>query len=95
MSTKTMYKYELMIVDDQEIVVPVGAIPRAVGVQGEALLNRPYLWCEVDTRKEAKSKLTVFICGTGIPIPTKAKKYIGTFQLKMRSGTFVGHVYTS
>lgn len=83
---KTIFKYELRPVDQQEVLMPHGAKLRSVGVQS----GRMMLWAEVDTEKPAEAR-TIHIVGTGNPIPplAAAVEFIGTVQVP----PFVWHVY--
>lgn len=87
---KTIYKYPLLIADDQKIEIPVGHKIINVGLQGRDIV----LWAEVDTMNP-KTKLEIFIVGTGNELPKKAKCYIGTVSIPFPHGLFVGHVYTN
>lgn len=87
--TRSMWKYNLKVTDEQTIEIPRGAYIRSVGLDGEGKLS---LWAEVDAElKNVKDKRQITICGTGNPIPGNAGIFIGTVTL-LDSG-FVAHIY--
>lgn len=69
-----------------EVEMPKGAIPIAVQVQYGIIC----VWAQVtpDAPKESRYFQVV---GTGMPIPVRVKKYLGTVQIY--SGDTVLHVY--
>ena len=91
----TVYKYELAIGDDQGISMPFDAQVLTVQVQNGV----PVLWAKVDVAENPLSRLEekryIVIVGTGNPISARWKylSYIGTFQLSLPGGMFVGHVF--
>ncbi len=87
---KTIWKFELKVLDEQKIIVPIGAEILTVQVQ----YKFPCLWVLVDTTKEKEERI-IQMFGTGHPMPFKegitARKYIGTFLLD--ENKFVAHVF--
>lgn len=81
---RTIYKYKLEITDQQLLTIPEQPHFLHVGEQDGELM----LWAEVDSEKE-KTNFEVYVCGTGNPIPEKAKHYLGTVQIEI----FVWHVF--
>ena len=83
---KTIYKYEIELVDNQSIEMPKGAEVLSVQVQN----NKPCLWAIVETERPTERKLFK-IAGTGNPFDTNLHRYkcIGTFQLNL----FVWHLF--
>lgn len=69
----------------QKIEMPNHAEIRHLGIQN----NKVFLWAEVQENNPVVER-TFFIVGTGHPIPTQAKRYIGTFQ----APPFVWHLYS-
>ncbi len=86
---KTIYKYQLAVVDEQVIPLPCTAEILSVGVQH----GNPVLWAVVDPSHEVSDGQKILICGTGNPMPVRGvDEFIGTFQLL--DGNFIGHVFT-
>jgi hypothetical protein len=81
----TIWKYHIEITDRQIISVQAGAEIVHVGPDNDRV---PSVWCLVDPEKP-KEELTVFIVGTGMPIPNMTK-YRGSFT----DDPFVWHVFT-
>jgi hypothetical protein len=83
--TKTIYKYPLLILNEQEIEMPMGAGLMAVQMQQ----GQPCLWALVDTLNTPE-KRKVLIRGTGHPAEGVGR-YISTFQMK--GGELVFHAF--
>ncbi len=82
---KTIYKYELGIVDEQSISMPAAFKPLSVQIQKGKLC----MWSAVDLDVNY-AMITVRIVGTGHPFPDfNDCQYIGTAQ----DGQFVWHVF--
>ena len=81
---KTIWKFPLKITDRQPILLPSQHTFLSIADQGGQLC----LWVEVETTKEIVER-TIWIVGTGNPIPRAAAAFIGT--VLMRPG--VWHVY--
>ena len=84
---KTIYKYELQILDEQQVIIPKGANILSVQVQD----NKLYFYTLVDTDKEYTVE-TFLVLGTGNPIEydiEKDYKHVGTVQQR----SFVWHVF--
>lgn len=90
MTTKTIWKYPLLLTDEQAVQMPKGAEILCVQVQG----SRPCLWALVDSSVKNDERLIV-IYGTGHPMPEAhnayRRQYIGTAQ--MNDGSLVWHVF--
>jgi hypothetical protein len=85
---RTIWKYDLIPNDENRILIemPTGAKVLTVQVQGDSVC----LWALVDTEM-GKGTRIFEIYGTGHPVSTYQKRYIGTFQ--MEGGTLVFHVF--
>jgi hypothetical protein len=73
---KTVYKYSLLMDDDQEVAVPDGAAFLTVQLQQ----GEPYLWALVDMTKPIV-KRKVLMRGTGHDCEGVGR-YISSFQIK-------------
>lgn len=82
---RTIYKYPLLILDEQEVEMPMGAGLMTVQMQN----GQPCLWALVDTRNTVE-KRKVLIRGTGHPADNVGR-YISTFQMK--GGALVFHAF--
>jgi len=81
-----IWKYTLAVTDRQSLSMPDGAHVLSVQVQG----GMPQLWALVD--EKAPQSLRHFdLYGTGNPVPSCPKKFIGTFQL--HGGGLVFHLF--
>ncbi len=83
----TVWKFPLAIVDQQTIKIPANAAafkPLFVGIQNGKLC----FWAEVDDELKTMEEITIYVCGTGNPIPSP-RQYLGSAVI----GTFVWHVY--
>lgn len=88
---RTIWKYELDVVGELNIEMPVGAKVLCVQTQG----GFPCLWAEVDDHMK-KINRTFRVIGTGHDMEPVGDglngwKYVGTFQ--MHGGNLVFHVY--
>lgn len=89
----TIWKYPLVITDEQVLNVPLGFRPLWVGVQNGQVM----LWAEVGTQSDviepdlrANRQRRVRIIGTGNRMPNMAGfKYVGTVE----QAPFIWHVY--
>jgi thioredoxin reductase len=84
----TIYKYQLEIVDEQTLELPYDSTFIHVGLDPNGL---PCIWATVDTEQQGRSVKTIFIVGTGRPIPDAAFFYLNSFN----QGQFVWHVFHS
>jgi hypothetical protein len=84
---RTIYKYQLAVQDAQTVVMPPSAVLLTVQVQYDI----PWLWALVDPKNPPSELRTLLTCGTGQPVPNKAGRYLGTYQLY--SGEAVFHVF--
>jgi len=78
-----VWKFELEVVDEQEIGIPPNAKVLHVEAQGSSLC----MWCLVDPTKRPLPT-TVWITGTGRPVPQFAV-HLGTAQVR----AMVWHVW--
>ena len=85
---RTIWKYRLVVEDEQVINMPMGAVPLTVQAQN----GEPCLWCEVDSTLRA-SAVKLLTRGTGHPLTGEEGSYIGTYQLQ--EGGLVFHVFSS
>lgn len=83
---KSIYKYPIEVVDEQEVSMPIGAKILCVQLQ----YGKPCLWVEVNLDEAVHEKRKVFVHGTGNRYE-EHQRYIGTFQLS--NGNFVFHVF--
>jgi hypothetical protein len=80
----TIWKFQLDLFDEQQIILPVGAkILTAQINQGSICL-----WAEVEAYAKKENR-SIFIVGTGHPLPNCVTKYIATVQ----ADNFVWHIY--
>lgn len=82
---KTIYKYPLQTVDDQDIEMPIGAKILTVKMQH----GQPCLWALVDPNVEYE-KRRILVRGTGHKADDVGE-YICTFLIQ--GGTLVCHVF--
>ena len=86
---KTIWKYELEITDNQNILMPIGAEILTVQMQD----GTPCLWALLNPEADIEKRY-IEIFGTGHPVSCdlgSARKYISTFQ--MSNGELVFHVF--
>ena len=87
---KTIYKYPLAAVDEQEIDLPEGAEILSVKNQQETIV----MYALVDTEVEGTKARKIVIHGTGHDLgrkPKKSDKFIGTVALG--DGELMYHVF--
>lgn len=86
---KAIWKYEMHILEEFTIEMPVGAEVLSVQVQD----GLPYIWALVEPENERASRM-FSLRGTGHPAGDLCGvKFIGTFQ--MRGGMLVFHLFDS
>lgn len=85
---KTIWKFQLQVIDRQRILMPEGAQILCVQTQSDV----PNLWALVDP-ESLKTQRIFMIYGTGHPVRHSplGETYIGTFQ--MHGGSLVFHVF--
>jgi hypothetical protein len=81
---RTIHKYVLDLAEDQDVVMPAGAVVLDAQMQSGALC----IWAEVDTANPNERRV-FWILGTGKERPLPAARHIATVQ----SGVWVWHVY--
>ena len=81
-----IYKYVLLIADEQTIEIPLGSKILCVQNQKEDLC----IWAEVNPKNNLV-KRTFLVIGTGHNTPNSRDNYIGTVQTL--NGNLVWHVY--
>ena len=86
---KTVYKFDLIIADEQTILLHPSAEILHVALQD--CRSTLCLWALIDTADVSLRLRRIFIHGTGHDVGDAPKKYIGTFQLD--SGRLVFHVF--
>ena len=89
MKEQSIYKYELEITDNQNILLPIGA--QILTVQNQN--GKACLWALVDPNKETEAR-HIEIFGMGQPVLSDmgtSREYISTFQ--MHGGQLVFHVF--
>lgn len=82
---KTIYKHKLEITDVTVIPWRAGAVPLFTGIDPS---GDPCIWLQVETEHAVYSR-SVFMVGTGNPIPPEASEHIGSFVW----GRFVWHIF--
>jgi hypothetical protein len=87
MTTRTIWKFPLVVTDKQVVEMPRGAKILCVQMQGE----KPCIWALVDPKTPRSIGRRFSIYGTGHPIQGGPGKFIGTFQ--MNGGSLVFHLF--
>lgn len=85
---KTIYKYPVKIVDEQQILIPEGSNIISVALDPNGSLC---IWAEVDTKVHSFETITIHIVGTGNPILEwiQFADYVGS----VTQNPFVWHIY--
>jgi len=83
---KVIYKYELAVLDHQQVSLPNGYEILTVQMQH----GKPFLWAKVDPERSAY-EVKIIIRGTGHLFLDNDLKYISTFQ--MHGGDLVFHAF--
>lgn len=83
---ETIWKFELMITDRQEIQMPILSEILTVQMQ----YGVPCLWAKVSSDYKKENKI-ILMYGTGHRIVHELGKYIGTFQID--DGQLIFHVF--
>lgn len=86
----TIWKHQFRITDEQTLQLPYGT--KKVLHVGLDPNSNPCIWCETDLDKNnhlVSRPLTLFVVGTGNPVPEEAICYLGSFVQDF----FVWHVY--
>ena len=89
MNEQRIFKYELSVIDGQNIRLPIGSQILTVQNQNET----PCMWALVDPNADTEL-ITIEMFGTGHPVLSDmgtSRKYISTFQ--MHGGNLVFHVF--
>lgn len=86
MSNKKIWKWNIDVVDRQELMIPAGA--KILTVQPQS--GGYSLWA-LCNEKMPKQPRQIAIYGTGIPMPSDPGEYIATFQ--MYGGNLVFHAF--
>lgn len=87
---RTIFKYPLELTDKQNIKLPYSAritakpIHAGLDPQGELCV-----WAECDKDSGKFATVTIYIVGTGNPLPDETSVHIGS----VTQGSFVWHVY--
>lgn len=81
-----IYKYPLVVTDEQTIMLPEGAKVLTL----EEQYGEPMLWALVDPDAKKEGRL-VRIYGTGHEVDRSDLRYVSTFQ--MHGGALVFHVF--
>jgi len=82
----TIYKYPLLMTDQQQLYLPGGSEILCVQVQHE----QPCIWVRQETTNSSVYR-TLRTYGTGHQMQSPSEKYIGTYQLS--GGQLVFHVF--
>ena len=83
---KTIWKFELEVIDRQLIEMPFGAEILDIQIQQ----GKPCLWARVDPQAE-KEKRLIITHGTGHPVSSNTGQHIGSYQ--MLADHLVFHVF--
>lgn len=83
---KTIYKYPIEITDYQTIKIPINAKIIHTGLDPHGI---PCLWAMVDLTNNQTQTITIYVVGTGNPIPNNVRQHIGSFN----QGLFVWHIF--
>jgi len=83
---ETIWKYELLTIDNQVIEMPINAEILTVQTQN----GSPCLWARVNTSNPNEIR-KITVCGTGHELPKSAGEYIGTY--KMSGDALIFHVF--
>jgi hypothetical protein len=88
---KTIHKYPLETTDSQEISMSKGHKPLYVGFDGNYQLC---LWAMIDDNAK-KTKCTIYVVGTGNPLPDAEMDYIGSVKDDITTShfTFIWHIF--
>ena len=86
---KSIWKYELVGVDRQEIVVPKDSEILCVQYQR----GNPCVWVKVNPKEKEKDVLVIWTHGTGHEFDDSNYNYLGTYQ--MGDGILVFHVFVN
>ncbi len=85
---KKIYKYPIVIQDEQVVLLPTGA--KILTIQSQ--MDTPYIWALVNPTMPNDQAVTIRIFGTGNTIKDSDRlEYIGTFQ--MLGGRLVFHAF--
>lgn len=84
--TTTIWKFPILVHDDQSIEMPRGADILWVDNQQ----GQPCIWARVNPYAP-KEQRRIRIFGTGHPMPDELGDYVGTFMMK--DGALVFHLY--
>lgn len=85
-TNQAVYKYELQVIDEQQIDLPIGAQILRVDIQHGA----PMLWAAIDPMV-ATERRTIYCIGTGHRFRGASSEHIGTVQLS--GGSLVFHYF--
>mgnify|MGYP006935515294 CR=1 FL=1 len=83
---KSVWKYPLALIDEQDVIAPAGAVPLSVQMQR----SLPCVWMLVDPAV-GSVPYRVRIVGTGHEITTPIGEFLGTMQTS--NGSLVWHVF--
>jgi len=86
---RTIWKYDIPLVEETHIVMPKGAKPLTAQMQDD----RIYLWALVDTDTTSYLRHSFAVVGTGKKVFFDPSGYIGTVQLTGALDGMVFHVF--
>lgn len=86
----TIYKYPLTLIEKGDGIALAEFLPKHVcEIKKVAIQNREwFVWCEVNLDKPSKSSRTLYIIGTGRPVPY-GKNYLDSVFDRV----YVWHIY--
>ena len=83
---KTVWKFEVTLADEFDVLMPAGAALLFAQVQH----GRPFFWALVDDQAPRVPRRFLLL-GTGHPAPSDCGAYVGSFQLD--GGALVFHLF--
>lgn len=86
---KTIYKYTLQRIDEQQIMIPEGSVILSVMMQNQQIC----VWAEVDT-DYPEIPCTFWVVGTGNPMPIDCDQN-GDYLGSVIDSQFVWHIFSN
>lgn len=86
---KTIYKYNLEVQDEQELLLPTGAKILSVANQRETIV----LYALVDKEIKTEEVFKFVVRGTGHPVDFQIDDYTFLGTVKLMNGSFMFHVF--
>ena len=87
MASQVIWKFNLELIDEQKVLMPIDPLILTVQMQGDNLC----VWALVDPNLSKTNKMrTFYVVGTGHPVP-KNTRYINTVQ--EMGGKLIWHIF--